>query len=187
MKLHRRFIADRAVRTHLVVVSTPSLAFSTCFVEAQEPVGIQAFGSELAVERLDEGIVSRFAWPTEVECHAFHVRPQIELLAHELGTVVDADRLGIAELCGAAFECFNDIVSTIVRIPINSPVYSDLISPGIPISTRSPFRFQIARGTRSFQHVDFLTLATVVGQPFLVCFERVRRMLSPASSMRWAL
>ena len=113
MKLHRRFIADRAVRTHLIVVSTPSLAFSTCFVEAQEPVGVQAFGSELAVERLDEGVVSRFAWPTEVECHAFHVRPQIEVLAHELGTVVDADRLGIAELCGAAFECFNDIVSTI--------------------------------------------------------------------------
>ena len=33
-----------------------------------------------------------------------------------------------------------------LRIPINSPVYSDLISPGIPIRSRPPFRFQIARG-----------------------------------------
>src|SRR5688572_28476261 len=113
MKLHRRFVADRAVRTHLVVVSTPSLAFSTCLVEAQEPVGVQTFGSELAVERFDEGIVSRLAWPTEVECYAFHVRPQVEILAHELGTVVDAYRLGIAELRSPAFECFDDIVSAI--------------------------------------------------------------------------
>src|ERR1700730_5993973 len=74
-----------------------------------------------------------------------------------------------------------------VRIPINSPVYSDPISPAIPISNRSPFRFQIARGKRSFRHVDFLALVTVVGQPFLVCFPLVRRMLSPARSMRWAL
>jgi hypothetical protein len=33
-----------------------------------------------------------------------------------------------------------------LRIPINSSVYSDLISPRIPISNRSPFRFQIVRG-----------------------------------------
>ena len=33
-----------------------------------------------------------------------------------------------------------------LRIPINSPAYSDPISPAIPISNRSPFRFQIARG-----------------------------------------
>ena len=74
-----------------------------------------------------------------------------------------------------------------VRIPINSPAYSDPISPAIPISNRSPFRFQIARGKRSFRHVDFLALVTVVGQAFLVCFPLVRRMLSPARSMRWAL
>jgi hypothetical protein len=61
-----------------------------------------------------------------------------------------------------------------VRIP-----YSDPISPAIPISNRSPFRFQIARGMRSFRHVDFLALVTVVGQPFLVCFLLVRRMRSP--------
>ena len=67
MKLHRRLVADRAVWTHLVVVSMPSLAFCPRLVEAQEPVRVQAFGPELAVERFDEGIVRRLAWPAEVE------------------------------------------------------------------------------------------------------------------------
>jgi hypothetical protein len=36
-----------------------------------------------------------------------------------------------------------------LRIPINSPAYSDLMSPAIPISIRPPFRFQFARGSAS--------------------------------------
>ena len=50
MKQCRHLVADRAMRPDRVVVSTPSLAFSACLVEAQEPVGVQAFGSELAVQ-----------------------------------------------------------------------------------------------------------------------------------------
>jgi hypothetical protein len=42
MKLARRFAAEGAMRTNVVIVSTPSLAFSPSFVEAQEPVGVQA-------------------------------------------------------------------------------------------------------------------------------------------------
>jgi hypothetical protein len=51
----------------LVVVSTPSLAFSPRVVEAHEPMRIQALGAELAIERLDEGVVGRFARPGEVK------------------------------------------------------------------------------------------------------------------------
>ena len=65
MKRRRHLVADGAVWTHLVVVSTPSLAFSPCFVEAQEPVGVQAFGAELAVQIVDVGIVHWFAGPAE--------------------------------------------------------------------------------------------------------------------------
>ena len=61
MKRRRHLVADRAVRAHLVVVSTPSLAFSPCLVEAQEPVGVQALRPEFAVQAFDEGIVRRFA------------------------------------------------------------------------------------------------------------------------------
>jgi hypothetical protein len=42
--------ANRAVRSLLVVVSTPSLAFSSCIVEAHEPMRVQTFRSEFAVE-----------------------------------------------------------------------------------------------------------------------------------------
>ena len=96
MKLYRRFVADGTVWSYLVVVSTPSLAFFPCLVEAHEPVGVQALGPELAVERLDEGVVGRFAWPAEVERDAFDVRPEIEFLADELRSVVHADGLRIS-------------------------------------------------------------------------------------------
>ena len=93
MKLYRRFVADRAMGPHLVVVSTPSLAFSPRVVEAHEPVGVQALGSELAVERLDEGVVGRLAGPGEVERDAASDTPTDRAPADELGALVDADRL----------------------------------------------------------------------------------------------
>src|SRR5205809_4639624 len=111
MKFYRRFVADRTVWANLVVVYTPSLAFSLRLVEAEEPVRVQTLGSELAVERLDEGIVRRLAWPREVERHVVHVGPQIELLAHELRSVVDADRLWITKLGGTAIKRFHDMCS----------------------------------------------------------------------------
>ena len=48
-KIHRE--------SRVVIVSTPSLAFSPRVVEAHEPVCVQTFGAELAVERFDEGVV----------------------------------------------------------------------------------------------------------------------------------
>src|ERR1700722_13834812 len=113
MKLHRRSVADGTVWPYLVVVSTPSLAFSACVVEAHEPVGIQAFGAELAVERFDKGVVGRFAWPAKVERDAFHVRPEIQFLADKLRAIVDADGPGITKLGCTAFESFNNIFAGI--------------------------------------------------------------------------
>src|SRR5260221_3676763 len=111
MKLDRRFVADRTVWTHLVVVSTPSLAFCARLVERKEPIRVQTFGSELAVERFDEGVVGRFSWPAEVERHALHVGPEIELLADELRAIVDADCLWISELFCTTFERVHDVAA----------------------------------------------------------------------------
>ena len=66
MKRRRYSVVDRVVRSNFVVVSTASLAFSLRLVEAQEPVGAQALGPELAVQALDEGIVRRLSRATEV-------------------------------------------------------------------------------------------------------------------------
>jgi hypothetical protein len=62
MKLFRHSVGDGAVRTHLIVVSTPSLAFSPCLVEAEEPVGIQALRPEFAVQGLDEDVLPPEKW-----------------------------------------------------------------------------------------------------------------------------
>jgi hypothetical protein len=42
-------------------------------------------------------------------------------------------------------------------------------------------------GSRASLADGFLSSAIVFGQALMVCFVRVRRMLSPSSSMRWAL
>jgi len=49
--------------SHFVLVSSPSLAFSARVVEAHEPMLVQAFRPELAVEAFDERIVGPLAKP----------------------------------------------------------------------------------------------------------------------------
>ena len=80
------------MRSHLVVVSAPSLAVSRCVVAAHEPVLVQALRPELAVERLDERIVRSPAGSAEVERDAAGVRPQIQVARDELAALVDVDR-----------------------------------------------------------------------------------------------
>ena len=62
----RDLVADRAVWSFLVVVSAPILQLFGASARRQEPVGVQAFRPEAAVERLDERIVGRLAGPGEV-------------------------------------------------------------------------------------------------------------------------
>jgi hypothetical protein len=70
--------------------------------ESIEPVGIQAFISEAAVEAFDEGVLRGAAWTNEMEAHTAAVRPLVESIRYELRTVVDHDRLRVTEL-GANF------------------------------------------------------------------------------------
>ena len=59
----RRFVADRAMWSYLVVVSTPTLKLFAGVGQRQEPMRVQAFRAQSAVERLDEGVVGRLARP----------------------------------------------------------------------------------------------------------------------------
>jgi hypothetical protein len=96
VKHRRHLVADRALRSDLVVVSLrQASAFSPRLVEAEEPVGVQALGSELAIQAFDEGIVDRLARPAKVERDAAHEGPQIELLADELRKRHIAPAVGI--------------------------------------------------------------------------------------------
>ena len=60
---------------------------------------VQAFVAELAVERLDEGVVTRLARPREVQFDVFLAGPKVEIAGDELG---DPDRLRIAHLSAGA-------------------------------------------------------------------------------------
>src|SRR5262249_36756368 len=109
MKRHRHLVANRTVWSNLIVVSTPSLAFSLSLVETEEPVRVQTLAAELAVEALDEGVVRRLARSAEVESDVMHEGPQVELLADELRSVVEPDCFWIANFGSSTIEHGNDV------------------------------------------------------------------------------
>ena len=59
----RDVISDRTVGSVFVIVSTPIFQLFAGIRKAHEPVGVQAFRPELAVERFDEPVVGRFSRP----------------------------------------------------------------------------------------------------------------------------
>ena len=62
----------------LIVVLPPSFDFLPGIVQRQKPMSIQAFGSKLAVEEFDEGIVRWLARATEVQRDVLFVGPTIQ-------------------------------------------------------------------------------------------------------------
>lgn len=68
MQGDRDVISDRPVGSVLVVVPTPSLQFFLCVRKAHEPVRVQAFPPELAVEcEEDQKTVWGTIFPTQDE------------------------------------------------------------------------------------------------------------------------
>ena len=97
------------MRSLLVVVSTPSLAFSPRVVEVHEPVCVQAFRAELAIEGFDEGVVGRFVRAGEVQGDTTPVCPEIEVARNELRPLIYPDRLGEPELPADVFDDLDNI------------------------------------------------------------------------------
>ena len=92
-----------------VVVSTPSVAFSAGVVEGEEPGCAQAFGPDLPIEGLGEGVVSRLARPAEVEGDATGIDPEVQASGDELGATIDPDRSGISGNCGRPIQRRDDV------------------------------------------------------------------------------
>ena len=59
----RGLVADGAMRPVFVVVAAPILQLFAGVGKGQEPMRVQTLRPEATVERLDEGVVGRFAWP----------------------------------------------------------------------------------------------------------------------------
>ena len=60
-----RFIVERAVRPHFIVVLSPGFDDLARMIQADEPVFVEAFVAELPVEALDVGVLNRLAGPDE--------------------------------------------------------------------------------------------------------------------------
>lgn len=93
------------MRSNLIVIPPPSFTLQPGVVQAEEPVGVQIFRPELAVERLSKGVVCRLARPREVQFHPMQPGPQVELLRDELRPVVQPDAPRPAILGGNPFQC----------------------------------------------------------------------------------
>src|SRR5207247_1890356 len=97
---------------HLVVVSTPSLAFSACLVEAEEPIGLQALSPKLAVQAFDECVVGRLAGPAEVESNAADEGPRAQPRPAALPPTVAPNGPWTADFLPNPFERADDIDAT---------------------------------------------------------------------------
>lgn len=73
-------------------------------------MGVQALGPELAVERLDEGIVRRLSGPAELDHDAFLVGSEVKFARDELRAPINPDRLGIADLAAYPFKSQNHVL-----------------------------------------------------------------------------
>jgi hypothetical protein len=82
------------MRSDVVVVRSPGIDCRTRILKASEPVEVKAVRFELAVEALDERILSWLAWLDEVQLDAGALRPKEHRFAGELRSVVANDRLG---------------------------------------------------------------------------------------------
>lgn len=67
-----------------------------CIGQGSEPIGGKAFIARRAVERFDEVVVGRFAWPAEINLALLMVSPQVQQMGGELAAIVHS------EVCGAA-------------------------------------------------------------------------------------
>lgn len=66
--------------------------------ERQKTVAVETFSPQLDIERFDEGVVGRLAWPAGVERDHVLASPEIEIARDELGALIDTDRAGINNL-----------------------------------------------------------------------------------------
>nr|WP_263625768.1 hypothetical protein [Stappia indica] len=96
-----------------IVVSTPILHLFAGIRNGVEPMDVEAFRLELAIEGFDEAIVRWFARPREVECDIVRTRPEINVAGGELVPVVDRDRLGIADLAAHPFQRLDHLLAAV--------------------------------------------------------------------------
>jgi hypothetical protein len=81
-------VSQRAMRPGLIIIYPPCLDDLPNLIETHEPVLVQTFIPELAVEALHVAIINRFAWTNELQLDAARICPGIYRVADKLRTIV---------------------------------------------------------------------------------------------------
>ena len=76
------------MRSGLVIEPPPGLNFCPGVMQAHEPVFVQTFLTQPAVEAFDHGVVGGLARPAEVQLDAAFIGPFVHHLADELAAIV---------------------------------------------------------------------------------------------------
>ena len=105
--------------SYFVVLPPPILQFPPRVVERQEPVRIQALRPQAPIERLDESVVRRLPRPAEIQRDVVLVSPQIEVARDEFGSLIDADRAGIADFGADPVERRHHVFAPIAQTRID--------------------------------------------------------------------
>jgi len=87
-------MAQRAVRSDMVVVGPTLVDFMSGIGQAEKPVLIEAAIAELAVEDLDEGILGRLALLDEGQRDLPLTRPEEHRLAGQFGVAEPVNIVG---------------------------------------------------------------------------------------------
>ena len=106
-----RDAADRAVRSDLVVVTTPARDLLACLGQSLEPLFVQALVTELAVEALDVGVLCRAGRVVEQVAHSAAVCPDHERSAGELRPLIGTHGIGEAAELTRLLEQARDVLA----------------------------------------------------------------------------
>ena len=77
------------MRSFCIVVVPPCFSGLTGFLNLHEPGAVEAFVSELSVERLNECILDRLAWVDVMELDSALFGPRLRVFAAKLRSIVD--------------------------------------------------------------------------------------------------
>ncbi len=90
-EFRRWYAPDAAVRSGFVVVTAPACDFASRIGQTREPVLVETFVPEAAVEALNVGILRRTAWLNQHVFDLVHLCPCQKGSGRKLGAVVGSD------------------------------------------------------------------------------------------------
>ena len=129
----------------LVVVSTPNLQLFGRVCKCQEPVRVQAFRAEPAIEGFDKGVVRRLSRAREVERDATQIGPEVHVAGDELAALIHSDRLGISSLPTGSIQCRDHVFTAVAEPRIVSGVPIARLTDGSMAAGQQP-DFACGRG-----------------------------------------